>query len=350
MKNILKSWHYLFGIIIFAILSFKINNGTHFKITDYRQIKAGISSTRRLVLKRSIILSKIKGGFDLMAADVKGQRLFLSAEDNHTVEVIDLKHHTPIASIAGLDEPKWIFYRPEENAIYVSTGKDGRVTVLDADTYSVRKIYQFKEKCNNLRYDASSHQLYVGVGDTFGSLGIINLRQHNITGEIKLADYPKQFEIDGKLIYVNIPAKNIIQVVDVTRKKVIATWPVKEAKENIPMALDRAHHRLFVACEQGKLIVYNTATGKSIASLDINQSADGIYYDTKHSLIYVSCGEGFINVISRNDSDHYRFKERILTAKGAGTSLFVPGLNLFILAVPQSGNRQAAIRLYQPQS
>lgn len=304
---------------------------------------------KNLHFSSTITLAKVKGGFDLMAVDIKGGRLFISAEDNHTVEVIDLIHRRSIASIPGLEEPKWVFYRPEENAIYVSTGKDGRVTALDATSYHVRKIYQFREKCNNLRYDAASNQLYVGVGDTFGALGIIDLKQHQITGEIKLADYPKQFEIDGNLIYVNIPSKNVIQVVDRSQKKVIATWRVKEARENVPMALDRIHHRLFVACEPGKLIVYNTLNGKSVASLNINRLADGIYCDDKRALIYVSCGEGFINVIG-GKADHYQLRERITTATGAGTSLLVPALNLYILAVPQKGNQQAAVRLYQPQS
>lgn len=303
-----------------------------------------------LKLTTTITMPNVKGSFDLMAADIKGQRLFLSAEDNHSVEVIDLKNRRLVTSIPNLDEPKWVVYRPEENLIYVSTGKDGKVTALDATDFKVKQTYQFREKCNNLRYDAASHLLYVGVGGTFGSLGIIDLKLHKITGEIRLADFPKQFEIDGNLIYVNIPAKNIIQVVDRNAKKVIANWPVKEAKDNVPMALDRQHHRLFVACNAGKLVIFNTSTGRSVASLDINKAADGIYYNAKRSLIYVSCGEGFINVIARSSADQYRFHERISTAKGAGTSLYAPDLNLFILAVPQIGSQQAAIRLYQPQS
>ncbi len=309
---------------------------------------AGGNAKHYLVFDSSIVLPNVHGGFDLMAADIGRQRLFVSAEDNHTVEVADLKARKPISSIPNLNEPKWVVYRPDENVLYVATGKDGKVTGLDATTYKVKYTFQFKEKCNNLRYDESAKELYVGVGDTFGSLGIIDLKNHRIAGEIGLADYPKQFEIDGNRIYVNIPSKNVIEVVDRISRKVVSVWPVKEAKENVPMALDRQQGRLFVACEPGKFIVYSTSTGKSIASLDINKKADGIYYDAKRRKIYVSTGEGFIDVISQETPDRYRLLERLETVEGAGTSLYVPQLDLYIVATPQAGNRQAALRLYRP--
>ncbi|MCL5744254.1 MAG: hypothetical protein M1541_10075 [Acidobacteria bacterium] len=301
-----------------------------------------------LVYDSSIILPNVRGGFDLMAVDIERQRLFVSAEDNHTVEVADLKARKPVASIPDLNEPKWVVYRPDENMLYVATGKDGKVTGVDATTYKVKYTFQFKEKCNNLRYDEAAGELYVGVGNTFGSLGIIDLKNHRITGEIALADYPKQFEIDGNKIYVNIPSKNVIQVVDRISRKVVSAWPVKEAKENVPMALDRQQARLFVACEPGKFIVYSTSTGETVASLDINKGADGIYHDAKRHRIYVSTGEGLINVISQATSDRYQLIERVPTTEGAGTSLYVPNLNLLIVATPQVGNRQAALRLYRP--
>ena len=303
-----------------------------------------------LELDSSIALPNVQGGFDLMAVDLERQRLFVSAEANHTVEVADLKERKPIASIPDMNEPKWVAYRPDENVLYVATGKDGRVTGLDATTYKVKYTFQFREKCNNLRYDELARELFVGVGDTFGSLGIIDLKNHRIKGEIGLADYPKQFEIDGNKIYVNIPSKNVIQVVDRTSGKVAADWPVKEAKENVPMALDREHGRLFVGCEPGKFVVYSISTGTSIFSLDINKEADGIYYDAKRHMIYVSTGEGFIDVINQLTPDSYQLVERVATTEGAGTSLYVPQLDLYVVATPQAGDRQAALRLYRPLS
>lgn len=213
----------------------------------------------------------------------------------------------------------------------------------------VVKTFSFKEACNNLRFDSATNQLFVGVGKTSGSLGIIDLKQDKIVGEIPLSGYPKQFEIDGDSVYVNLPDKNTIEIVSLSSAKPIASWAVTEAKRNVPMAIDRLHHRLFIACEPGKFVIYSTETGKSVQSINIGKDADGIYYDAKRKQIYVSCGEGNIAIIEQKDSDHYNMVQTIATVQGAGTSLFSPQLDKYILAVPQSSNQTAEIRVYQPK-
>lgn len=301
-----------------------------------------------LKLQKVIQLPDVKGGFDLMAVDLKTKRLFVSAQDNHTVEVINLQTGKHLLSLPGFNEPKWVVFIPKFNRIYVSTGGDGKVTVLDGDTYKIVKTFSFKEGCNNLRFDSTTNELFVGVGKTFGSLGIIDLKKNKVTGEIHLSGYAKQFELDGDLIYVNEPQKNWIEVVSRSAKKVIATWPVKESENNVPMSFDRIHHRIFIACEPGKFIVYDTNTGKSIESINISKGADGIYYDAKRSRIYISCGEGDIEVIHQKDADHYEAMQSIKTVEGAGTSLFSRQLDKLILAVPQTENKKAEMRVYQP--
>ncbi len=333
----------LLTIIILASCNESQTNRT----IDATQVKdSTVVTNKTLSLTATITLPNVKGGFDLMAIDTASRRLFLAAEDNHTVEVIDIKNNKTITSLPGFNEPKWIVFRPESNRLYVATGGDGKVTVLDATTYKSIKSFSFKEKCNNLRFDAELQQLYVGVGNTFGAIGIIDVKQDKIINEIPLADFPKQFELDGKNIYVNVPSKNSIQVINRIAKKVVANWPVIESTENVPMALDKLHHRLFVACEPGKLIVYDTEAGKSVANLSISKNADGIYLDAKRSLIYISCGEGFIEVIQQKDADNYLSVDKIETVKGAGTSLFSTAFNQLFLAVPQTESNPAELRVY----
>lgn len=319
--------------------------------TNYKPNIIPLRHTRKpalLTLRETIVLPKVKGGFDLMAVDVKRQRLFVSATDNHTVEVLDLKNARPVTSIPNLNEPKWVVYRPETDLLYIATGKDGKVSVYNARTFKFQRSFSFKEKSNNLRYDVPTHQLYVGVGNSFGALGVIDVRKNQVKPEISLADYPKQFEIDGNRIYVNIPARNMIQVVDRKTNKVVTNWPITGSAKNVPMGIDRPDHRLFIGCEPGKFLVLSTQTGKLTYSTDISKDADGIYYDAKRKFIYVSCGEGKIEIIKQAAPDQYQLLKAIPTVAGAATSLYAADLDRFILAVPQSASRQAEIRIYQP--
>ena len=337
------------GLTVVTVGAYGLPKETKIKIVaDAATGAAGAAPAAASLLdcKQTIPLPHVKGGFDLMAIDLAGQRLFVNAEDNNTTEVVDLAAGKLAHTITGMQEPKWVVYRPDSHKLYIANG-NGQVRVFDSESWTPVRTIEFKEKANNLRYDPQTQELFVGVGKTFGALGIVDTRSDTITAQIALASFPKQFELDGERIYVNVPTANHIAVVDRAKRAVVATWPVKEAKDNVPMALDRANHRLFVGCASGKLVVFDTATGQSVASLDINADPDGIYCDTARQLIYVSCGAGSIDVIRQADADHYALAERVPTAKGAATSLFVPELRRLVLAVPQHDQQPAELRIFQ---
>lgn len=308
---------------------------------------ATASAAEPLRLEKAFALPAVKGGFDLMAADVAGQRLFVNAEDNGTTEVIDLKTGKLAHTITGMKEPKWVVFRPELKKLYIANG-DGNLRMLDSDTFEPRGVIPFKEKTNNLRYDAKSAELFVGIGKTFGAIAIVDAKTDKDLAEIPLDNFPKQFELDGDLIYVNVPTANHVAVVSRSKKAVIATWPITGATGNVPMGFDREHHRLLIGCESGKLVVLDTQTGKSVASVDIAEETDGVAYDAKRQLIYISCAGGTLDVVHQTDADSYEFSSRIPTAKGAATSLFVPELDRLFLAVPQREGQSAEIRSYVP--
>ena len=118
------------------------------------------------------------------------------------------------------------------------------------------------------------------------------------------------------------------------------TWTITNAQNNFPMALDEANHRLFVGTrDPPKLMVFDTNSGKVISILDIANDADDIFYDAAKKRIYVSCGEGFVNIFQQQDADHYNAIVSVPTAQGARTSLFVPELHRFYLAVPHIANQ-----------
>jgi DNA-binding beta-propeller fold protein YncE len=301
-----------------------------------------------LQLEQTIPLPQVKGGFDLMAADVEGKRLFVAGQDNNTLEVLNLAVGKSAKSVSGLHQPKGIVYLPEMHKVYVSNKDNGVVQVFNSETFKPMAAIDFKVKANNIRYDPESRLIYVGYGD--GAIGIINTVNDSRGDDIPVADFPKQFRLErrGNRIFVNVPTANHIAVIDRNRKKVIATWPVTEAKSNVPMDLDEQRHRLFIACDPGKFVVFNTESGKSVASLAIHPEADGIQYDIKRQRIYVSSGAGVIEVIQQIDPNRYQLIGSVGTEAGAGTSLFVPELDRLYLAVPKGKDRPAEIRVYRP--
>jgi hypothetical protein len=107
---------------------------------------------------------------------------------------------------------------------------------------------------------------------------------------------------------------------------------------------------LFVGCRKpARLVVFDTTNGKPVTDLAISGDTDDVFYDAALKRLYVSCGEGYVDVVDQRDADHYELRERISTRAGARTSFFSAELNEFYLAVPQRGNQSAEIRVFQPQ-
>jgi DNA-binding beta-propeller fold protein YncE len=78
-----------------------------------------------LVLKTRIPLAKVQGRMDHMGVDLKGQRLFVTAIDNRTVEVIDLQSGKQVHTIADVDRPQAAYYDAPTNRLFVPCGGDG---------------------------------------------------------------------------------------------------------------------------------------------------------------------------------------------------------------------------------
>src|SRR5712664_2872155 len=85
-----------------------------------------------LKLEATIPMADVQGRIDHMTIDLKGQRLFVAALGNNSLEVIDLKANKQVNSIHGLAEPQGIAYIPSSNLVFVANGKDGSVRAFDA--------------------------------------------------------------------------------------------------------------------------------------------------------------------------------------------------------------------------
>jgi len=301
-----------------------------------------------LQLKQTVSLPDVEGRIDHLALDAAGERLFVCALGNNTVEVLDLRKGERIHSITGLGAPQGIVYIPELNRFFVANDKGGIFKIYDGKSYQTVGELDFKDDADNVRYDSATKQIYVGFGS--GGIGIINAAGGEQVGLIKLAAHPEAFELEkrGKRIFVNVPNARHVAVINRDKGEVVATWKTGDASANFPMALDETNHRLFIGCRSpSKLVVLNTESGNLVASIGISSDTDDIFYDSKRHRIYAICGAGKIDIIEQTSADAYKVLAKIDTANGARTGLFVPARDTIFVAVPHRDSQQAAIRAYQ---
>jgi hypothetical protein len=336
MQKVSKPMKLLYALFI----SFSLASGAHAQ-----------EPTVPLTLDKTIPMERVKGRIDHMAVDIAGQRLFVAALGNNTVEVLDLKAGKTLQSLPGFAEPQGIAFAPELNRVFVANGQDGTCRILDGNSLKTLSSVPCGEDADNVRYDEKSKRIYVGYTS---ALAILDARTGEKRADIKLAGHPESFRLEtgGPRIFVNVPKADHIAVVDREKGTVTETWPLKDAKANFPMFLDEVNHQLFVGCRNpAKLLVFDTSApgGRLVTTVAISRDTDDLFFDTRNKLIYVSCGQGMIDVIKQTGADTYEKAKAIPTPSGARTSLFVPELKVLCLAVPRRGGQVAEIRVFKTQ-
>lgn len=303
--------------------------------------------TNALVLRQTIVFPNVQGGFNHMSVDAERERLFAAAPTNNTLEIVDLKSGKPWRSLEG-ERPAAARYAPEFNQLYVPRGHS--LYIYDGRTFDLTARIDLQSSLDELQYDARAQRLYVGCmsnGQT--GIAVIAIPEGKLVGKIPLAAKPQAFavELNGNRIFANVPAMNQVAVLD--REKLVALdpWPIKDSQGNTPIGLDEEHHRLFVGARRpARLLVLDIRTGKTVAEVEIDGVADDLFYDAVRRRIYISCGEGFVDVIEQQDPNHYRRIARLPTVPNAATSVFSAPLKGFYLGAPRRGNQPAEIRVF----
>jgi len=308
----------------------------------------------RLVAK--IALPGIEGDFDHFTADVKGNRLFLAAEEHHTVEVFDLHSGKKLHSIKGFDTPHSIVYVPDANKLFiVDGGKGGSVQILNATSYEVQKSIKLSEDADALVYDSAAHLLYVGnggkeAGNDYSLVTAIDTNKGERVGEIKIPSGNLEamaLQKQGSLLYVNIRDKNQIGVIDRKTNAITATWQLSKVMHNTPMVLDEPNHRLLIAGRKpGVFGVVSTDSGKEIASLAAADGVDDMSFDPATKMIYIACADGLVNVFRQVDADHYEAAGSVATGYRGKIGILVPELHRYYVVSSKQGAVPAQLFIF----
>jgi DNA-binding beta-propeller fold protein YncE len=288
------------------------------------------------------------GDFEHFAADVKGNRLFLVAEDHKTVEVMNLRTGEPIHTIEGFTQPHAVVYLDSDRIIVTDGNEDlGAVHLVSGTDYTVLDHIKLPAGVDGAVLNPVNKNYYVESrggeqGKESHHINIIDTQNFKLIGDITLpGSHSEAMVVDkaGARLYVNLAGTNEIGVVDLQTRKLVAEWPIPDAEGENALALDETNHRLFTASHKpAKLIVFNIDTGKVVTSLPCVVNSDDMSYDLAHKRVYVT-GDGHVSVFQQRDADNYDRLAEIPTGYRAKTSIFVPQLDRLYIAVASRGKR-----------
>jgi DNA-binding beta-propeller fold protein YncE len=309
----------------------------------------GAQPAAPLTYKLSIPLPSIEGRIDHFTIDLQHQTVFIAALGANTVVAVDLAHGKEVGRIIGLKEPQGLLYVPDNGHLYIANGGDGSVRIYDARNLKQLKSVELGDDADNIRYDPTSKTVWVGYGS--GSMAGLSLDGDKLI-DIPVGGHPESFQLErhGNKLFVNIPGKKQVAVVDRSKKKVVATFGTGLTLGNYPMAFDEANGRIFAGCRlPARLLVLDAGTGKTVASLDTVSGTDDLFFDAAMHRIYVLGGGGQIVTYSQSSPNQYTEVNRLSTGPGGRTGLLVPELKELLVAIPSKGSQDASLQIYQVQ-
>jgi YVTN family beta-propeller protein len=294
-----------------------------------------------------IPLGEARGRIDHLAFDAAHGRLYVAELGSDSIGIVDVKSRRVLRTSSGFDEPQGIAYEPESDTVYIANGGDGSVRMFRGEDFTPLGRLTLGDDADNVRVDQPAHRVYVGYGA--GALAVIDSTTRRKVADIPLQGHPEGFQLDpaGSHIFVNVPDAGHIAVVDRAAERQLTAWPTADSRANFPMALDVARDRVIsVFRHPARLEAYEMHTGRRMDRTEVCTDVDDVFVDARRRRTYVICGQGYVDVFDVAADRLVRI-ERVATARGSRTGLFVPELDRLFVAL-RAGEEPAALLILRP--
>lgn len=257
------------------------------------------------------------GGWDYVALDTAGHRLFITRGDR--VMVVDQATGKLLAEIPGFNRAHGVAFSYATNRGFGTSGGDGSVVVFDLKSLKVLGRTTAAPDADAILFDPATQRIFTFNGDSKSSTVLDAATGANI-GTVDLGSGP-EFGVsagDGKL-YVNLEEEGAVAEIDAKAMKVTRKWSIAPCKGPTGLAIDRTHHRLFSGCRSGVMAVSDAEAGRLITTLPIGQGVDAARFDDATQLAFASNGDGTLTVVREDSPATFRVVETDSTQPGART-------------------------------
>jgi YVTN family beta-propeller protein len=259
-----------------------------------------------------------EGGWDLLTFDAAANRLYIPRGTH--VMVVNPDSGAIVGDIPNTPRVHGVALAPEFGKGFTSNGGDGTVTIFDLNTLKTLGQVKAGKNPDAIIYDPAGKRIFCFNGGS-NDVTAIDAKTGTVAGTLALGGKPELAVTDehGK-IFVNLEDKSALVEFDARKLALDATWPLAPGEEPTGIALDRKHHRLFVACANKLMAVVNADNGKLVTTFPIGDGPDGAGFDSDKQLAFSPNGaDGTLTVAHEDAPDKVSVLETIATQKGART-------------------------------
>jgi YVTN family beta-propeller protein len=278
------------------------------------------------------------GGWDYLALEASGARLFVSRGDH--VDVVETGSGKLAGTIPRTGGVHGIAFAPALKRGFTSNGQSNTVTVFELDTLHItHEVPVSGTAPDAILYEPQQNHIFTGNRES-ANLTVLDAGTLQVVSTVTLPGPPEFMATDDSgHVYVNInTAPGTMVVIDAKTLAIKAKWPLKECANPTGLAFDGANHRLFSVCANQIMAVTDSASGKPVARIVIGRGSDGAVFDPELGMVFSSNGiDGTLTVIHQDSPDEYRVIATVTTQVSARTMALDPATHRIYLPAAQFG-------------
>jgi YVTN family beta-propeller protein len=254
------------------------------------------------------------------------------------VVVVDTTTNKVAGEVPDTQGVHGIAVAPELGRGFISCGREGKVAGFDLKTLATVGKWQTGENPDAILYEPTKKEVYAFNGRS-QSATVLDAATGQVTATIPLPGKP-EFAVEDAAagrIYDNIEDKSVVVAIDIATHTVAATWPIAPGEEASGLAIDTAHHRLFIGCSNKLMVMMDSATGKVLGSVPIGPGVDANAFDPGTGYAFASSSDGTLTVAKVNDSGTLAVVQTLKTPPRSRTMTVDPATHRIYTATADFG-------------
>jgi len=220
--------------------------------------------------------------------------------------------------------------------LLITHGRANEITLNDARSGAVRATIAVDAHPDAAIVDPRTGRGFVMAGGA-ALVDVVDLKTNAVLARIPAGGPPEAAAVDGRgAVFTHLEDKHSVLVIDGAGMKVKATYVLDGCEEPSGIAYITGKDLILSACHNEIARLTDARSGREVASLPIGKRPDSAFYDEKHRLGYVPCGDGTLTVIDFSGSAP-KVAEVVATKPGARTGAVDPATGLSYLPTAELG-------------
>jgi YVTN family beta-propeller protein len=177
------------------------------------------------------------------------------------------------------------------------------------------------------------------------NLSVVDLATQKVIATVSLPGKPEFPTTDGHgNVFVNIEDTHQVLKINAADNAVIATWTLNGCESPSGMAIDTGAGRIFPVCDNARMPVVDTASGKIVAMPAIGPGPDAAAYDAERHLVFSSNGDaGTLSILKQTSPDAYTLMQTVKTMPKGRTLALNPTTGDVYVIAPMAASTQLVL-------